>query len=361
VSILSIVGWADVLAGPALGITQAFPLPNAVIGGSYVNPVTGNPVSLVFENAVAPVTLTGTFVPTAFHGIALNYGPGTPEPSGPIGLFAGTVAGPAGTFPVTITVSDVDLAHVPYTINTSITIQATALTITTVPSPFPSVTAGVAYAPLITFTGHGSVLTPFTFAVSPVSAAQLPVGLTLTNATATTATIQGTTTQTGYGTKIVTIRCSDTSGAYVDVPYTVTVIAGLTVTSGLHYIDSASPAGFLGLVDAGSVLNINVRPNLSFFIVATNVVSASPAGITVQTNNANITGSVQTLASGVAQIELAGTGFNTAVSSTPYSVTVTVTDSGVTVSQTFQWTVYSDGTMALKASNATPTRLTQAT
>jgi Putative Ig domain len=359
VPILSIVGWADVLAGPTLGITQSFPLPNAVISASYVNPVTGNPIALVFENAVAPITLSSWINPT--HGINLALGPGTQEPSGGIGLFSGTVLGGAGTIPVTITVSDSDPAHVSYTVNTSITIQATALTITTVPSPFPSVTAGVAYAPLITFTGHGSVLTPFTFTVSPVSVAQLPVGLTLTNATATTATIQGTTTQTGYGTKIVTIRCSDTSGAYVDVPYTVTVVAGLTVTSGLHYIDSASPASFLGLVDAGSVLNINVRPNLSFFLVATNVVSASPAGITVQTNNPNITGSVQSLASGVAQIELAGTGFNSTVSNTPYSVTVTVTDSGVTVSQTFQWTVYSDGTMALKASNATPTRLVQAT
>jgi len=90
-------------------------------------------------------------------------------------------------------------------------------------------------------------------------------------------------------------------------------------------------------------------------------VSASPAGINVQTNNPSITGSVASLVAGVAQIELAGVGFNTVVSNTPYSVTVTVTDSGVTVSQTFMWTVYSDGTMALKASNATPTRLTTAT
>jgi len=357
---LSIVGWADVLPGPALGITQAFPLPNGVIGGSYINPVSGNPIALIFGNAVAPVTLSSWTNP--FHGINLALGPGTPEPGGTTGLFSGTVTGPAGTYPISITVTDSDIAHTPYTVNTTLTIQATALTITSVPSPFPTITAGVAYSPLITFTGHGSVLTPFHFSVSPVSAAQLPVGLTLTDGpTNTQATIQGTTTQTGYGTKTVTIRCQDTSGASVDVPYTVTVIAGLAVTSGLHYADSVNPAGFLGYVDAGSVLNINVRPNLSFFIVATNVVSMSPAGITVQTNNPSITGSVTSLSGGVAQIELQGSGFNAPVSGTPYSVTVTVTDSGVTVSQTFQWTVYSDGTMAVKASNATPTRLTTPT
>lgn len=355
VPVLAIVGWADVLPGPALGATQAFPLPNATIGGSYVNPISGNPIALVFANAVAPLTLSSSF---PFHGIALASGPGTPEPGGSVGLFSGTVAGPAGAFPITITVTDSDLGHVPFTLNSTLTVQAATLSITTVPSPFPTITAGQAYAPLVTFTGHGSALTPFHFSVSPVSAAQLPTGLTLTDLNPNMATITGTTTQTGYGTKTVTIRCADTSGATVDVPYTVTVVAGLTITSGLHASDPANPANVLGFVDAGSVLNINVRPNLSFIIVATDVVSQSAAGITVQTNNPNITGSVITLASGTAQIELSGSGFNRAVSATPYSVTVTVTDSGVTLTQTFQWMVYDDGTLALKASNATPTRLT---
>lgn len=224
-------------------------------------------------------------------------------------------------------------------------------------------TAGKSYtagSPLITFLGGGSVLTPFTFSVSPVSPASLPVGLTLASSDATHAIITGTTTQTGYGTKTVIIRVSDTSGAYLDKSYTVTVASGLTVTSGLHSTDPANPANFLGYVDEGSVLSINVRPNLSFFLVATNVVSQSSAGITIQTNNGNITGSVASLNTGTqtAQIELSGSGFNQAVSGTPYSVTVTINDSGVINSQTFMWTVYDDGTMVLKASNATPTRLT---
>lgn len=366
VPVLSIVGWADVIAGPALGPTQGFPLPNGIIGGSYVNPVTGNPIALVLGNAVAPVTFTtgGSWVSNPFHGINLALGPGTPEPAGGIGLFSGTVAGPAGTFNVSFTVTDSDLAHVPFTVNTQLSIQATALTLS--PNVFPSVVAGHAYtvgSPLITFLGGGSVLTPFSFSVSPVSPAQLPVGLSLASSDATHAIITGTTTQTGYGTKTVIIRVQDTSGAYLDKSYTVTVAASLAVTSGLHASDPANPANSLGFVDAGSVLSINVRPNLSFFLVATQVVSQSSAGITIQTNNPNITGTVANLNTGTqtAQIELSGSGFNQAVSVTPYSVTVTINDSGVINTQAFTWIVYDDGTIALKASNATPTRLTTPT
>ena len=75
--ILSILGWADVLAGPTLGATQGFPLPNGVVAGSYINPVTGNPIALVFGNAVAPVTLTtGGSWTNPFHGVNLALGTG---------------------------------------------------------------------------------------------------------------------------------------------------------------------------------------------------------------------------------------------------------------------------------------------
>jgi hypothetical protein len=216
----------------------------------------------------------------------------------------------------------------------------------------------VSYAPLVTFTGHGSVLTPFNFVISPISANSLPVGLTLTNATATTATIQGTTIQTGYGTKIVTIRLSDTSGAYVDVPYTVTVGTSIAIQTGIDYSDGTN-TGILGYVDAGNVTSITARPNLSFYVIETNAVATSTSGITVTTNNPNITGTVKTVSGGVAQIELTGSGFNVGVGT--YSVSVTVVDSGVSATKTFTWTVYNDGTMSLAASNAIPTRLTTPT
>lgn len=269
------------------------------------------------------------------------------------------MAGPVTAFtpnPATITFTVTDSSANTASVTTTFASQTSALTIT--PSIIPSITAGVAYAPLVTLTGHGSVLTPFSFTVSPISANQLPVGLTLTNATLTTATIQGTTIQTGYGSKVVTIRLTDTSGAYVDVPYTVTVGTSIAIQTGIDYEDGTN-TGILGYVDTGNVDSIPIRPNLSFFVVETNAVATSTSGITVTTNNPGITGTVKTLSGGVAQIELSGSGFNVGVGT--YSVSVTVIDSGVSATKSFTWTVYNDGTMTLAATNAIPTRLTTPT
>lgn len=357
VQVLTIVGWADVLniIGPVLGPTVPFPIPNAIVSANYVNPVTGNHVTLVAVNGDPPYTFSSS--PTfPFHGInlAANAVPGVVTAGelsgGPVSAFSPNPQ----AFVFTVTDSAANTAVVA----TSFASQAAALSIT--PPTIPSVIAGQAYAPLVTLTGHGSVLTPFNFIISPVSTNQLPVGMTLSNASLTTATIQGTTTQTGYGTKTVTIRVLDTSNAYVDVPYVITVVSVLALKSGIDQTDSTS-TGSLGFVDLGSVDSITLRPNFSFFVVATGVVSGSIGGITVQTNNPNIVGTVKTLASGIAQIQLTGTGFNQPVSVTPYSVTITVIDSGVSATAPFTWMVYSDGTMALKASNAFPTRLTTPT
>ena len=247
-----------------------------------------------------------------------------------------------------------DFALNTFSVTTDFASQATALIIT--PASVPAITAGVAYSPLVTFTGHGSVLTPFNFVVSPVSANQLPTGLTLTNASATTATIQGTTIQ--IGSRVVTIRLTDNSGAYVDVPFTFNVTSGLAIHSGIDYTDGLS-IGQLGFVDAGNVASLTSRPNFSFFVVATGVVTTFIPLLTVQTNNVDIVGTVKTLSGGVAQIELSGTGFNT--TNGTHSVTVTVIDSGVHATATFTWVVYDGGTMALAASNAIPTRLTTPT
>lgn len=138
------------------------------------------------------------------------------------------------------------------------------------------------------------------------------------------------------------------------------VQSGLALKSGIDFEDAlVTPQYFLGFVDAGSVTSITVRPNLSFYVVATGVVSTSTATMTANTDNSNITAKLNTPVSGVCEIELSGSGFN--VGAGTYSVTVTVVDSGVQASHAFTWTVYNDGTMALKASNATPTRLTTPT
>jgi hypothetical protein len=103
------------------------------------------------------------------------------------------------------------------------------------------------------------------------------------------------------------------------------------------------------------VTSINPRPNLSFYVVATGVQSTSPSQMAVTTGNANIAGTVTSIASGVAQISLTGTGF---ANGTPgnNTVSVSVTDSGTTVTKTFTWVIYSDG--ALRIGAALPTQLT---
>jgi hypothetical protein len=356
VEVLTIVGWADIESlGPpiVLGPVNSFPLPNAIVSANYLNPVTGKNVTLVAQYGDPPYTFSS--LPTfPFHGIQLsaNNVPGVTTAGelsgGPVTSFAPT------SFTFTVT----DFALNTASVTTTFSSQATALSISSVPTAPFTITAGQAYAPLVTFTGHGSVLTPFNFTISPATANQLPTGLTLTNAGATTATIQGTTIQTGYGSKVVTIRLTDTSNAYVDVPFTFSVVSGLAIKSGIDYEDVTN-IDTLGFVDTGNVDNVTVRPNLSFYIVATGVVSSSISGITVNTNNANITGTVKTLGTlgaGIATIELDGSGFNTTAGS--HSVSVTVIDSGVSATKSFTWTVYDDGTMALAASNAIPTRLT---
>jgi Putative Ig domain len=361
VEVLSFAGWADITSTSptyTIGPIMPFPIPNAIVSANYVDPVTGNPVALIAQYGDPPRTFVSSTPTLPYHGVTLA---GTQAING--GQYTAFILGGSGITafspnPTTFTFNIIDSASNTASVTFQFASQTSALSITSVPvAPF-SVTAGVTYAPLVTFTGHGSVLTPFNFVISPISANSLPVGLTLTNATATTATIQGTTTQTGYGTKVVTIRLSDTSGAYVDVPYTFTVGTSIDIQTGIDYQDGTS-IGVLGYVDAGNVTSITARPNLSFYVVETNAVATSTAGITVTTNNANITGTVKTLSGGVAQIELTGSGFNVGVGT--YSVAVTVVDSGVSKTKTFTWTVYNDGTMTLAASNAIPTRLTTPT
>jgi hypothetical protein len=77
--------------------------------------------------------------------------------------------------------------------------------------------------------------------------------------------------------------------------------------------------------------------------------------MSVSTGNANITGAVASLGGGIAQISLTGTGFAAgSLGSNPLSVSVT--DSGTTVTGTFTWVVYNDGTLRIGAT--LPTQLT---
>jgi len=109
------------------------------------------------------------------------------------------------------------------------------------------------------------------------------------------------------------------------------------------------------------VVSISPRSNLSFYVVATHVVSTSPSQLTV-TVSGGFTGTVVSLTgpsgSAVALIQLTGPFSAGTPTNALIPLTISVTDSGVTATATFYWWVYSDGALRLHADNAFPTKLT---
>jgi hypothetical protein len=118
-----------------------------------------------------------------------------------------------------------------------------------------------------TLTGTGGTA-PYAWGISPQSANTLPSGITLD---VPTGNLAGTSNQSGFN-KPVTFRLMDNITAYVERTLTVQVSAGLTLKTGIDYTDSTS-TGYLGYITNGVVDTINPRPNKSFYIVATGVVS----------------------------------------------------------------------------------------
>ncbi len=316
-------------------------------------------------NAIITPTVSYNYQLTASGGVPFS-GPAAPyqwsvSPALPTGLSlattgptAGTIIGTASTlFSSTFNFTATDSIG-----NTSVATpllfssQAAGLTITTTQAqlnanqPF----SGRAYT--MTFVAAGDANTPYTWSVSPSSPNQLPAGLVLAASSATTATVSGTTTATGYN-KSVTLRATDHIGAYTEAAFTFTVTAPLVLMSGIDYEDSTL-AYFLGYVDNGSVGGITTRPNQSFVVIATGVTSTTAGGLTATVSYSNITATPQTpgtvngvSAPGVAAIVLSGSGFNQVPGT--YSFTFTLTDSGVTKSQTFTWIVYNHGTSLVLA------------
>jgi len=331
----------------ALTITTPSLLPNATVGISYPFQMTaagGTGGPYTWKIAAAPALPAGI----VFSAVDPTYG---------TGAFSGSAGAPSGPTSYTITVND---GSTTVSGTFSLTVQISGLTINPTPVP-PNVVSGIPYSATLTGSGSGSV--PYTWAISPLSANSLPTGLTLATVpgpTSVTATISGTSSLTGFS-KPVTFRVTDNSGSYFDRTFTISVVAGLTLFSGLDYTDSPTPGvgplvGVLGYIDNGNTTSISPRPNNTFFVVATGVVSTLPSQITVTTSNPSITGSVISLASGVAFIQLSGS-FN---GGTPgaYTVQVTVVDSGVSVTTTFSWVVYNDGVLRIApGSGSFPTQL----
>jgi hypothetical protein len=307
-------------------------LPNAVVGGSYNLQLTASggvsPYTWVIDD---PVSATSTATLSA-AGLSLSGG----------GLITGTASAIFNsniTFRVTDSLGGT--ANIARAV-LNLTSQASGLTIVT--SSITPAVSGLPYS--FTLQAAGDVSTPYSWSIA---SGALPTGLNLSSA----GVISGSSTAVGF-LQSITFKVTDTLGANVSKALNVAVISGLALSSGIDYTDSLG-TGVIGYVSSGQVTSINPRPNLSFYVVATGVQSTSPSQMAVTTGNANIAGTVTSIASGVAQISLTGTGF---ANGTPgnNTVSVSVTDSGTTVTKTFTWVIYSDG--ALRIGAALPTQLT---
>lgn len=383
----------------------------ASIGGTYSGvPLTGTnyPVRVVAVDATGAtarailflvtvpnsVTITTVAIPNAIDTVSYNFqltaaggvGPYTfvVDPS-TTGFISPTVIPTPGGSPTGLTLTSGGLITGLTTTIWANTIKFVASdslvppnTSIVTPLPFASQSAGLvitttqanlnANQPLsgraytMIFAAAGDPNTPYTWSISPASPNQLPAGLSLSNASSTTGQVTGTTTATGFS-KNVLIRVTDNIGAYTEAVFLFTVTQSLALKTGIDFTDSTNTS-FLGYVVNGSVGGITTRPNLSFVVVASGVVSPSAAGLNCSVGAVyDVTGSgvpltdistpvahtgsafvatPQTPIAGVAHILLSGTGFNLTIGRT-YALVFTLTDSGVTVSQTFLWTVYSHG------------------
>jgi hypothetical protein len=322
----------------------------------------GNPASVVLSlNTTSSLHVTTTSLPVGI--VAVGYsaqlsasGYNTPFTwsvvSGALpytlssaGALSGTTnsAFNAGiTFQVTDSLGDTAQATIP------LVVSASTLQITT-GSPLPQGTAGVAYTAPLAATGG---VAPYTWSISPSSANPLPSGLSPSGAT-----ITGTTT--AVGTTSFTIRVTDNIGSYVEKVFSLTIISGLTLKTGIDYTGNISTS-YLGYIDAGSTDSISPRPNYSFYVFATGVITTSAstllAGITL--SNGSYTASVDYLSGHIAHIKISGPFASGSIGDN--TLTVTVADSGVSASGTFKWRVYNNGNLRATASNAFPTQLVSA-
>jgi hypothetical protein len=292
-----------------LVITTNTPLPQATVGGSYSVIFAATGVNTPFVWSVDP---TSAALPA---GLTLSSA----------GILSGSPTTQA-TSTIVIRVTDALGDYVSKSF--SITVTNSLLTITT--TSIAAVTAGIAYTQALVATG-GS--TPYTWTVSPNSASALPTGLSLNPASGS---ITGVTYVANFS-ATVTFRVTDSLGVYREVTFTVTTSAALVLTAGPDYVNATTTNSLgIGYTTFDDVTSINPRPNLSFYIVATNVISTAPSGISVGLPP-GFSAIVDSLASSVATIKLSGPFYGPNPGA--QTLAVTVNDSGVSVSKTFNWTI----------------------
>jgi hypothetical protein len=309
-------------------------LPQGVVSLSYNG---GTPYQLTAAGYNTPFTWSViSSTPTSF--------PYTLSSSGAISGTSGSAFNGSVVFQVADSLSPTDIDQV----TLGLIVSASTLQITT-NSPLAQGTAGVSYTAPLAATGG---VPSYTWAVSPVSANSLPSGLSLATSTGI---ISGATSQ--VGTKVITFRVTDSIGSYVDKALSLTFISGLTLYTGIDYTDSLS-TNYLGFIDTGNTASVNPRPNYSFYVVATGVITTSMSALQggISISNSGFTATVVSLTGGVAYISISGPFSSGATGDNSFGITVV--DSGVTVTGTFKWMVYSDGTLRAAATNTFPTQLT---
>jgi hypothetical protein len=337
---LTIIGW-DYALSP-IGV-QPFPLPNAVITGSYPPP-SGGGIQLVAIHGVPSGVLANGYnqyvwntIPSGqfpFNGISLSS-------TGVLSGAATTLFSQSFDFVVSDSLTPPNTAP---PVTTTFASQTSALVITT--SSLPQATAGVVYNGTGFQLQQTGAVGSFTFSVV---GGTLPSGLSLSP----TGLITGTTLQ--VGSTPITFRVTDSTSAYFNRTLTFTVISGLALKTGIDYEDSTA-YGYIGYVDTGNVVGIAPRTNLSFYVVATGVITTDPAALGIIVSGGFGVGTV-TISGGVAKIPLTGA-FSSGTIGNVNPISISVTDSGITATATFNWVVYNDGVLRLVANNAFPVKLT---
>lgn len=202
---------------------------------------------------------------------------------------------------------------------------------------------------------QGNVIEPVAFGtyaafVVPTGATQLQLGVNDTNFADNTGSFIVT---VGYPPS-VTVRATDSTGAYVTRTYSLIVNSNLKLLTGPDYINNTTN-GYLGYISHGDVTNEAQRPNLSFYVVATGVVATDPSLVTVTASTKfglPITPSIVSLNNGVAQIALSGN-FYAGSTTASNDLTITMIDTGVVAVQTFKWNVYSSLPISLAPDTGT--------
>jgi hypothetical protein len=296
-------------ASSNLAVTSSSPLPQGLINIVYSQQLTasggGSPTG------GAPVyTWSATGLP---GGFSLSSS----------GLLTGTSATAINTtFNAVVTdgMSPMDSANK----NLQLLISASTLAITT-SSPLSQGTAGVAYSVTLVASGGTS---PYTW---QFVAGALPSGLNLTS----NGTISGTTSS--VGTFNFTVQVTDNISSISQKAFALTVITGMTLHTGVDYVNSTSTNSLGEVTSLDNVATIS-GSNRSFYVVATGVIATSPSQLSA-TVPSGFSYVVQSASSGTAYIKLSGPFGSGSTGSNSFSITVTDVG-GVNASATFTWTVY---------------------